>query len=92
MKKFTNHQLWLWHTDLEKCKWTDIYDTEQELIDDLLKLDFSNCKPHGFDYLKSFQKTVKMNIPLTLKQIIMLKRLAKHIAFELYSVDERGNW
>ena len=92
MKKITNHQLWLWHTDLEKCKWTNIYDTEQELIDDLLKLDFTNCKPTGFSYLMSFQKQLHNDKPLTDKQVTQLKRLAKHIAFELYSIDERGSW
>ena len=88
MKQFTNHQLWLWHVDIEKCKWLDIYDNEQELIDDLLKLDFTNVKPTGFSYLMSFQKQINDGKSLTKKQITQLKRLAKHIAFELYSVNE----
>lgn len=92
MKQFTNHQLWLWHVDMEKCKWSDIYDNEQELIDDLLKLDFTNIKPTGYEYLMSFQKRLNEGKSLTDNQIIQLKRLAKNIAFELYSVDERGSW
>lgn len=76
---------------LEKCKWNDIYDTEDELIRDLFSEKVLTdeettilyaCK--GYEYIKSFRKYYNQNGNLTEKQIMQLKRLASEIAYHIY--------
>ena len=77
---------------LKKCKWNEIYDSEDELIKDLFSekvltdedtsLTYKMCK--GYEFIKSFRKYYKKNGKLTEKQIIQLKRLASEIAYHVY--------
>lgn len=75
-------------------RWDEIYDTEQELIDDMLAVDaFPEGKPEyrlirGYDYITSFQNRVERGIPLSEKQMIQLKRLASNIAYGKYIQKE----
>ena len=75
-----------------KCKWDEIYDTEQELINDLFSekiltdedtnFQYKICK--GYDFIKGFRKYYKKNGTLTEKQLTQLKRLASEIAYHVY--------
>ena len=77
---------------IEKCKWNEIYDTEDELIKDLFSekvltdedtdLQYKICK--GYEYIKSFRKCYQKNGTITEKQITQLKRLANEIAYHVY--------
>ena len=77
---------------LKKCKWDEIYDTEQELINDLFSekiltdedtnFQYKICK--GYDFIKGFKKYYKKNGTLTEKQLTQLKRLASEIAYHVY--------
>ena len=77
---------------IKKCKWNEIYDTEDELIKDLFSekvltdedtnLQYKICK--GYDFIKGFRKYYQKNGTLTEKQITQLKRLANEIAYHVY--------
>ena len=77
---------------LKKCKWDEIYDTEDELIKDLFSekvltdedtnLQYKICK--GYDFIKGFRKYYQKNGTLTEKQLTQLKRLASEIAYHVY--------
>ena len=77
---------------IKKCKWNEIYDTEEELIDDLFSekvltdedtsLMCKVCK--GYEFVKGFRKYYQTNGTLTEKQMTQLKRLASEIAFHIY--------
>lgn len=77
---------------LKSCKWNEIYDTEEELINDLFSkkvltdedtsLAYKICK--GYQFIKSFRNYYKKNGSLTEKQMIQLKRLASEIAYHVY--------
>ena len=77
---------------LKKCKWDEIYDTEEELIDDLFSekvltdedtsIMSKVCK--GYEFVKGFRKYYQKNGTLTEKQMTQLKRLASEIAFHIY--------
>lgn len=77
---------------LEKCNWNEIYDTEEELIQDLFNekvyTDEDNvpmyrwCK--GYEFIKGFRKYYQKNGTLTEKQMTQLKRLASEIAYRVY--------
>ena len=76
----------------KKCEWDKIYDTEEELIDDLFSekvltdedtsLMYKVCK--GYEFIKGFRKYYKKNGSLTEKQMTQLKRLASEIAYHVY--------
>lgn len=76
----------------KSCKWSDIYDTEEELVKDLfnekiLTDEDTHCMSKvckGYEYIKSFRKFYKKNGYLTPKQIIQLKRLAYEMAYWIY--------
>lgn len=82
---------------LKKCKWDEIYDTEDEIVKDLFSkkvltdedttLSYKLCK--GYDYIKSFRKYYQKNGILTDKQMTQLKRLASEIAYHVYCVERR---
>ena len=68
-------------------KWTDIYDSEEELVNDLLHITIRKIYPNptqGYEYLSSFQNRLKAGNSLTDKQMTMLKRLAYVVAYEKY--------
>ena len=75
-----------------RVKWNDIYDTEQELIQDLFNdkihtdedsvPDYQICK--GYAYIKSFRQYYLKHNELTEKQMKQLKRLAYEIAYHIY--------
>ena len=79
-------------TGLKPCKWDDIYDTEEELINDLFSekvitdedtsLMYKVCK--GYEFIKGFRKYYQKNGTLTEKQMTQLKRLASEIAYHVY--------
>lgn len=68
-------------------RWTDIYDGEEELVNDLLHITIRKTYPDptkGYEYLSSFQNKLKAGNSLTDKQMTMLKRLAYVVAYEKY--------
>lgn len=72
-------------------KWTDIYDNEEELGNDLLHITIRKTYPNptkGYEYLSSFQNRLKAGNSLTDKQMTMLKRLAYVVAYEKYCRDQ----
>ena len=87
--KFTIHSS---RAGIKKCKWNEIYDTENELIKDLFSekvltnedtnLQYKICK--GYEYIKSFRKYYQKKGTLTEKQLTQLKRLASEIAYHVY--------
>ena len=71
----------------DSIKWTDIYDSEEELVNDLLHITIRKTYPDptkGYEYLSSFQNKLKAGNSLTDKQMTMLKRLAYVVAYERY--------
>lgn len=77
-------------------KWTDIYDNEEELINDLksIKIYYNICNntqiTKGYNYLLSFQKQLSQGKKLSDKQVTQLKRLAWSIALEKYCRKNNG--
>lgn len=77
---------------LKPCKWNEIYDTEEELIQDLfhkkILTDEDTMQPHklckGYEYIKGFRKYYNQNKTLTDRQMTQLKRLASEIAYHIY--------
>lgn len=77
---------------IKKCKWNEIYDTEDELIKDLFSekvltdedtsLQYKICK--GYEFIKGLRKYYQKNGIFTEKQIMQLKRLASEIAYHVY--------
>ena len=51
------------HAKIGKCKWNDIYDSKEELLNDLLKLEIT-CTVDGYSYLDDFKKVIKMEVLL----------------------------
>lgn len=74
----------------KSLKWDLIYDTEEELVNDMFneKIHVENvpfyklCK--GYEYIKSFRKYYTDCGTLTEKQMRQLKRLAAEIAYNIY--------
>lgn len=66
-------------------KWNEIYSSEEELIEDMLKAKADERKYRygllvkGYAYIHSFQNYYKKNGKLTSKQMTQLKRLAYEI-------------
>ena len=71
-------------------KWNELYETEQQLIDDMMKTKSNPDKYHhyelvrGYGYIENFKKYYKKNGKLTDKQMTQLKRLAPSIYSNLY--------
>lgn len=62
--------------------WKDYYQNEEQLINDLMKINIEEYKKRyckGFVYIESFQKYYNKNQTLTPKQLTQLKRLAGEI-------------
>lgn len=78
-----------------KLKWYDFYDSEDELILDMLrcvsneKLLYSYQMPRGYEYLNSFKKSYCADKYLSSKQMWVLKtRLFTELLYHLYVKDE----
>lgn len=75
----------------EPIRWTDVYDTEGELLNDLMGITIREEYPNptkGYIYLSGFQAKLKRGETLTDKQMTLLKRLAYVVAFEKYLRDK----
>lgn len=73
-------------------KWTEFYNSEEELIDDML-LAFTDTNTayyyklvKGYEYIGSFQKYYKKNGCLTEKQMTQLKRLAGEVYHNVHDI------
>lgn len=78
-----------------KLKWYDFYDSEEELILDMLRcvssenLLYSYQMPRGYEYLNSFKKSYCADKYLSSKQMWVLKtRLFTELLYHLYVKDE----
>lgn len=66
-------------------KWTDYYETEEALLQDMLltKSDVNKCLYYslvrGYEYIESFKRYYAKNGRLTEKQMTQLKRLAGNV-------------
>lgn len=68
--------------ELTKVKWNEMFDSEEELIETMKKIDikkFENNYYKGYAYIGSFQKQLANGAELSPKQITQLKRLAKEV-------------
>lgn len=73
-------------------KWDDFYDSESELIEEMLLCcsDANNseywklCK--GYEYIESFKRYYRKNGFLTEKQVVQVKRLAGEIYRNVHEV------
>lgn len=65
-----------------KVTWKDVYDTEQDIINDLLMIDYDE-NPRlfysGYEYIHSFARRVQGGKELTPAQMRQAKRLAVEI-------------
>lgn len=69
----------------KSVKWDEVYDTEEELLSDMMLVDTgSNKTVKGYMYIESFQKQYTQKGSLTEKQMLQLKRLAYEIAYIRY--------
>lgn len=78
------------HISYKPPHWTDIYDTEDELLNDLMVIKIREDYPNptnGYIYLLGFQAKIRRGEALTDKQMTQLKRLAYVVAFEKYLRD-----
>ena len=93
MNENLKNKIWKLKTgnNTTSCKWNDIFDTEEELInamfDEKVIVDehapiYKLCR--GYEYIKSFRRYYKKNNCLTEKQLSVLKRLAYELAFHIY--------
>ena len=75
---------------LMKCykynvKWTDLYDSEEELLNDMMRTYSDPDTAYhwklvkGYGYIDSFKKYYTKNGKLTEKQMTQLKRMAKDV-------------
>ena len=75
-----------------KKTWTDFYDNEQELINDMMLAytDKNTAYYHklvkGYEYIGSFQKYYNKNGCLTEKQMTQLKRLAGEVYKNVHEI------
>ena len=75
-----------------KKTWTDFYNNEQELIDDMMltlsdeKTAYYHQLVKGYEYINSFKRYYKKNGCLTEKQMVQLKRLAGEVYKNVHEV------
>lgn len=83
---------------VKSCKWNEIFDTEEELIEAMFNEkvivdpnypSYMVCK--GYEYIKSFREYYKKHGYLTDKQMTQLKRIAVPIAFRVYCFEAHLN-
>ena len=71
-------------------KWSELYENEQSLIDDMLKTKSDPNKyplyqlVKGYEYINSFKHYYNIHGKLTDRQMTQLKRLASSIHTNLY--------
>lgn len=76
------------YVGINHVKWNEIYDTEEELIGDMLCVDCTKRNPvRGYEFIAGFQIWHGAGRELTAKQITQTKRLAGNIAYDLYLRD-----
>ena len=64
----------------KRIKWDSIYDSEEELVSDLLLSEkYQERYTKGYGYLESFKKQVLAGKTLSEKQMTQLKRLAPEV-------------
>lgn len=74
-------------------KWNQIYDSEEELINDLLLSEkYEQRYTKGYVYLESFKKRVELGKGLTDKQMTQLKRLAKEVYTNVHWHKSHDAW
>lgn len=79
---------------MKKTNWTNFYNSEQELINDMLaaKSDVNSVPYYqlvkGYEYIDSFKKYYGKNHKLTEKQMVQLKRLAGEIFKNVHGESE----
>ena len=84
------NRLWQSHSGLKSLKWNEIYDDEQELIYDMMKVNTDANQPsykvvRGYEFISRFQNRINKGMELSDKQMTQLKRLASNIAFSRYA-------
>ena len=73
-------------------KWTELYKTEQELIDDMMltlsddRTAYYHQLVKGYQYIESFKKYYQKHGRLTDKQMTQLKRLASEVYKNVHEV------
>lgn len=73
--------------------WTEFYNTEEELVADMLKCKSDEKKYNlyalvkGYAYVEGFKRYYAKNGKLTEKQMIQLKRLAGNIKYNVTGRD-----
>jgi hypothetical protein len=73
-------------------KWTELYKTEQELIDDMMltlsddRTAYYHQLVKGYQYIESFKKYYQNHGMLTDKQMTQLKRLAPEVYKNVHEV------
>lgn len=70
--------------EFKTVNWNKLYESEQDLINDLIKIDIDKIKyyyelPKGYEYIKSFRNYYLKNNTLSEAQIKQLKRIAEPI-------------
>lgn len=77
-------------------KWSDFYNSEEELIQDMLR---TRSDAHttlywqlvkGYEYIESFKRYYAKNGVLTDKQMIQLKRLASEVYKNVHETLRKG--
>lgn len=76
----------------KRIKWSDIFDTEEELIEAMFNHKvytdedrvpmYMWCK--GYEYIKGFRRYYRLHGYLTKGQMTQLKRLASEIVYRIY--------
>lgn len=67
---------------VESIKWSEIYQSEEDLVEDLKDIDIDKYKRRGYkgyEYVESYQKYLVVKGVLTKNQIRQLKRISKWI-------------
>lgn len=77
---------------IQKVSWNKLYDSVQEMIDDMCSINYSNCSAftslRGYKYLEGFKRYYLLHGYLTDKQTVQLKRLASSLYYFLYVVNK----
>lgn len=91
MKEITaalKHKISMSHAGISPMKWSEVYDTEEELVRDMfsdkVKVEGARDLCKGYEYIKGFRSFHTKNRTLTEKQMTQLKRLAAEIAYCVY--------
>ena len=67
------------YNGVKKLKWDEIYESEDELINDLRRINLDVnivLLPRGYEYMSSFKKQLENEKELSSKQMTQLKRIA----------------